>query len=122
MNIMQEMYNIKIRNAQQAKCVNNYKKARLKLLKVNTLIWFNSGALIVDLMKTDNYVYCAFNNKYTKLNLASVYDIRVLVSVDSLRHCECVNDLTTFKHWPNSVIVPRLTFFSFSFLFVFRLM
>ena len=61
MNIMQEMYNIKIRNAQQAKCVNNYNKARLKLLKVNTLIWFNSGALIVDLMKTDNYEHNARN-------------------------------------------------------------
>ena len=54
---MQEMYNTKIRNAQQTKCVNKYKKARLKLLKVNTLIWFNSGALIIGLMKTDNYVY-----------------------------------------------------------------
>ena len=61
MNIMQEMYNIKIRNVQQAKCVNNYNKARLKLLKVNTLIWFNSGALIVDLMKTDNYEHNARN-------------------------------------------------------------
>jgi len=72
---MQEMYNIKISTVQQAKCVSNYKNTRLKLLKVNTLIWFNSGALIVDLMKTDNYTYCAFNNKYTKPNLASVCDM-----------------------------------------------
>jgi hypothetical protein len=84
MNIMQDMYNIKISNNQQAKCVSNYKITRLKLLKVNTLIWFSSVALIVCLMKTDNYAYCAFNNRYTKPNLASVYDIRVPVYVDTL--------------------------------------
>ena len=54
------------------------------LLKVNTPIWFSSSALTVGLMKTDNNAYCAFNNKYTKPNLVSVYDIRILVYVDSL--------------------------------------
>jgi len=83
MNITQDMYNIKINNTQQAKCANNYKNIRLMLLKVNTPICFSSGALITGLIKTDNYAYSAFN-KYTKPNLASVYDIRVLVYVDSL--------------------------------------
>jgi hypothetical protein len=70
---MQDMYNIKINNTQQAKCVNNYKNTRLKLLKVNTPIWFSSDDLTFVLLKTDNYTYCGFN-KYTKPNLASVYD------------------------------------------------
>jgi len=55
MNIMPDMYNIRISNTQQAKCVNNYKNIRLMLLKVNTPIWFSSGALIIGLIKTDNY-------------------------------------------------------------------
>lgn len=83
MNIMQDMYNIKKSNTQQAKCVNNYKNTKLKLLKVNTLMWFSSDDLTSVLMKTDNYAYRGFN-KYTKPNLASVYGIRVLVYVDSL--------------------------------------
>ena len=32
---------IKITEAQQAKICNNYKNARLKLLKTNAAIWFN---------------------------------------------------------------------------------
>jgi len=75
---------IKINNTQKAKCVNNHKNIRLMLLKVNTPIWFSSGALIIGLIKTDNYAYSVMNNKYTKPNLASVYNIRVLVYVDSL--------------------------------------
>jgi hypothetical protein len=60
MNIMQDMYNIKISKAQKAKCVNNYRNNRLMLLKLNMSIWFNSGALNVGLMKTDKYAYYAF--------------------------------------------------------------
>ena len=56
---MQDMYNIKISNTQQAKCVNNYKNARLKLLKVNTLMCFSSDDLTFVLMKTDNYEHNA---------------------------------------------------------------
>jgi hypothetical protein len=41
MNITHGMYNIKLINAQQAKCVNNYKNTRLSLLKVNASIRFN---------------------------------------------------------------------------------
>jgi hypothetical protein len=84
MNTMKDMYNIKISNTKQAKCVNNYKNTRLKLFKVNTSIWLSSVALIIGLMKTDNYAYCAFNNKYTNPSLARDYDIRVLLYVDSL--------------------------------------
>ena len=32
---------IKIREAQQAKIYNNYRNTRLKLLKMNAIIWFN---------------------------------------------------------------------------------
>jgi hypothetical protein len=81
---MQDMYSIKKSNAQQAKCVNNYKSTRLKVLKVNTSILYNSVALNVGSMKTDKYAYCSFNNKYSRTNLASVHYIRVLVYVGSL--------------------------------------
>jgi hypothetical protein len=80
---MQDMYNSKISKAQQPKCANNYKNTSLKLVKLNMSVWFKSGALNISLMKTDKYAYCAFN-KYTKPNLASVYDTRVLVYVGSL--------------------------------------
>jgi hypothetical protein len=71
MNIIQDLYNVKISSAQQETCVNDYNNTRLKLLNVDTLIWFNSGVFRVGLMETDNYLYCAFN-KYTKPKQASV--------------------------------------------------
>jgi hypothetical protein len=57
-------------------------------------------------------------NKYTKPNLASVCDIRVLVYVGSLWQYECVSDLTTFQLWPHSVQVILFIFFlPFPFFF-----
>lgn len=38
---MRAMYNNKTINTQQANCVNKYKNTRLKLLEVNSSIWFD---------------------------------------------------------------------------------
>ena len=85
MNVMQDVVNTKKSKTQQAKCGNNYKNTGIKVLKINTLIWFNSGSLNIGLMKTDNFAYCTLNNKYARPNLASVHYIRVLVHINKIQ-------------------------------------
>ena len=52
---------LKICNAQQARINNNYKNIRLKLLKVNSTIWFNKLCRTKGLQP--NYIKVSTNGK-----------------------------------------------------------
>ena len=43
---MHGVYHVKIMYAQHAKLVNNYKNTKLKLLKINALIWYNKHCAV----------------------------------------------------------------------------